>query len=91
MTDDEATETGADAHPAPVVVGAYTDTGEAEVAQAKLRAYGIESLIVDQVEGGLLPVVEEGSIGLEVRPADADDALAILSGTGEALEAEDGT
>ncbi len=65
-------------HAEPVVVGTYTDTGEAEVAQAKLRAYGIESLIVDSIEGGLL-LTEDGGIGLEVRPADAEDARAILA------------
>jgi hypothetical protein len=67
-----------DVHAEPVIVASYTDTGEAEVAQAKLRAYGIEAVIVDSIEGGAL-VTEEGGIGVEVRAADADDARAILA------------
>ena len=39
-------------HAEPVVVAGFGDIGEAEVAQAKLRAYGIESVLVDHVEGG---------------------------------------
>ena len=71
-----------DEHAEPVVVGGYSDTGEAEVAQAKLRAFGIESVIVDRVEGGTIMVVDEGGVGLEVRAADAEDARAILADSG---------
>ena len=68
----------AEGHPEPVPVAAFTDSGEAEVAQAKLAAYGIGSFVVDHIEGGLIPV-EDGSIALVVRPEDADDAKAVLA------------
>jgi hypothetical protein len=71
-------------HPEPVVVATYVDLGEAEVAQAKLRAFGIESVILDQAEGGVIPTRElPVGIAVEVRAADADDAFRILSETSE--------
>ena len=42
-------------HREPVVVATYVDLGEAEIAQAKLRAFGIEAEILDQAEGGVIP------------------------------------
>ena len=74
MTDAEAAE-----HPDPVLVATYVDLGEAEVAQAKLRAYGIEAFIVDRAEGGVLPAIElEPGVGIEVKAGDAADAAQIL-------------
>jgi hypothetical protein len=77
-------------HREPVIVANFGDAGEAEIAQAKLRAFGIESVLVDQAEGGAIRAVEvPGGVGVEVRAADADDALAILSdeaGGDEVLE-----
>lgn len=70
--------TDAAQHPEPVVIAAFATVGEAEVAQAMLRAEGIESSFDDQVEGGALPVEGEGSVLLEVRAADAHDARLIL-------------
>ena len=52
---DESSET----HPEPVVVAAYPDRGEAEVTVAHLLANGIEAFIVDQVEGGTVPIDDE--------------------------------
>jgi hypothetical protein len=66
-------------HAEPVAVAAFEDVGEAEVVQAKLRAYGIEAFLDDQVEGGVLPTEGEGSILVLVRAADAEDAKRILS------------
>lgn len=65
-------------HAEPVIVAAYSDLGEAEVAQAKLRAFGIESVLADRVEGGVLLAGDDANIGIEVRAADAADAAAIL-------------
>ena len=65
-------------HSAPVAVGSYGTQGEAEVAQAKLRAYGIESAMDDQIEGGVIAVDGEPGVVLEVRAVDAEDALRIL-------------
>jgi len=67
-----------DAHPEPVTVGAFRSVGEAEIVQAKLRAFSIESVIVDNEEGGTVPVEGE-TIQLEVRAADADAARQILA------------
>jgi len=71
-------------HREPVVVATYLDLGEAEIAQAKLRAFGIEAEILDQAEGGVIPTIElPVGIGVSVRAVDADDAFRILSDTTE--------
>jgi hypothetical protein len=75
MTDEQ------DAHPEPVRVAAFGSVGEAEVAQAKLRAFEIESVIVDNDGGGVIPVDGDGGIELEVRAVDGDAAIEILSDT----------
>ena len=73
MTADDVNE-----HSEPTAVAAYTTEGEAEVAQAKLRAYGVEAFLDDQIEGGTIPVEGEGRIVVAVRGVDAADARAIL-------------
>jgi hypothetical protein len=78
---------GGDEHSEPVAVASFATEGEAEVAQAKLRAFGIESALDDPVEGGTLVVEGEGGVTVAVRAADADDARRVLSddtGSGEA-------
>ena len=70
-----------EAHPEPVVVGTFSSVGEAEIAQAKLRAYDIESALVDNDGGGTLPVDSDDGIEIEVRAADADAAREILADT----------
>jgi len=79
-------DAGAD-HREPVIVATFPDAGEAEIAQAKLRAFGIEAIVTDQAE--MIPTLEaSGGVGVEVRAADADDALAILSEDGGEPEPE---
>ena len=69
-------------HREPVIVATFVDIGEAEIAMAKLRAFGIESAVLNQAEGGTIPTVELPlGIAVEVKSADADDAFRILSGT----------
>lgn len=65
-------------HPDPVAVASYATLGEAEVAQAALRASGIESGLDDQIEGGAIPVEGEATVIVTVHPDDADDARQIL-------------
>src|SRR5258706_5469684 len=77
--DQTAPMSDGDEHAEPVAVASFETTGEAEVAQAKLRAFGIESAIDDQIEGGTLPVEGEPGVIVTVRPADADDARRILT------------
>lgn len=60
------------------MVAAFADLGEADIAQAKLRAYGIEAVLVDHAEGGALAAGDGARVGIEVRAADAADAVAIL-------------
>jgi hypothetical protein len=66
-------------HAEPVTVGSFATQGEAEVAQAKLSGYGIESVVVDVLEGGAIPIEGEGGVALQVRAGDARDAAAILA------------
>ena len=68
-------------HPEPVIVGTFASVGEAEIAQARLRAYGIESALVDNDGGGTIPVDSDDGIDLEVRAADAQAAADVLNDT----------
>lgn len=70
-----------EAHPEPVIIATYQSVGEAEVAQAKLRAFGVESAIVDDDGGGVIPVDMDDGIQLEVRAVDAEAAAEILAET----------
>ncbi|HEU4840209.1 MAG TPA: hypothetical protein VFT09_02175 [Ilumatobacteraceae bacterium] len=74
MSTDDAAE-----HPEPTAVASYATEGEAEVAQAKLRAYGIEAALDDQIEGGTVPLEGEAGVVVAVRAQDATDATAILA------------
>jgi hypothetical protein len=76
MSDDQPSD---ESHTEPVAVAGFADVGEAEVVQAKLRAFGIEAFLDDQAEGGVLPTEGEGSIYVLVRAADAADARQVLS------------
>ena len=66
-------------HAEPVTVGSFATVGEAEVAQAKLAGYGIESFVVDPVEGGAITIEGEDGLALQVRAQDARDATTILA------------
>jgi hypothetical protein len=68
-------------------VASYATEGEAEVAQAKLRAYGVDSALDDQVEGGSVPIEGEEGVFVEVRSEDADDAREILD-TSDQVDSE---
>ena len=69
-----------DQHSEPVAVASFATEGEAEVAQAKLRAFGIEAAIDDQIEGGTIVVEGEPGVIVQVRSSDAEDARQILDG-----------
>jgi len=64
-------------------VGSYATEGEAEVAQAKLRAFGIEAFLDDQIEGGTVVVDGEPGVRVQVRAHDASEALRILIPDGD--------
>ncbi len=83
-------EPNADEHAEPVPVGAFSDLGEAEVVQAKLRSGGIESVVDDQVEGGVLPVEGEGSVVVFVRAVDAEAARELLAAGDTDLDVGEG-
>jgi hypothetical protein len=76
MSDDSSNQ-----HPEPVVVATYPDRGEAEVTRAHLVASGIEAFIVDEVEGGMLPVYGEAGVTVLVQAQDADRARQVLGST----------
>ena len=65
-------------HPEPVVVAVYPDLGEAEVVRAHLDANGIEAFIVDEVEGGTVPIDGEAGVTVMVRAQDAAAAREVL-------------
>ncbi len=71
----------ADQHPEPIVVATYPDRGAAEVTLAHLRDNGIEGAIVDEVEGGTIPVDGEMGVQVLVPAADADLARRVLDGS----------
>ena len=56
------TDESPDQHVESVVATSHPDRGEAEVTEAHLAANDIEAIIVDEVEGGMLPVEEESSV-----------------------------
>ena len=56
-----------DEHSDPVAVASYATAGEAEVAKAKLGAYGIDAALDDQIEGGTVVVDGESRVNVEVR------------------------
>jgi hypothetical protein len=68
-----------DEHPDPIAVASYATSGQAEVAKAKLSAYGIEAALDDQIEGGAIVVDGEPGVIVEVKAVDAEDARRILS------------
>jgi Putative prokaryotic signal transducing protein len=74
MTDDAS-----DQHPEPVVVATHPDRGAAEVTKAHLAANGIEAFIIDEVEGGMLPVDGEAGVTVLVPAHDADRARQVLA------------
>jgi Putative prokaryotic signal transducing protein len=74
MTDDSS-----DQHPEPVIVATYLDRGEAEVTKAHLAANGIEAFIVDEIEGGMLPVEGESGVTVLVQANDAELARQVLT------------
>ena len=73
MTDDAT-----DPHPEPVVVATYLDLGEAEVTKAHLSSEGIEAFIIDDVQGGTLPVDGEAGVAVLVQAHDAERARQIV-------------
>jgi hypothetical protein len=71
-----------DAHTEPVAVASYATEREAEVAQAKLRAFGIDAVIEDQIEGGTVLIEGESGVIVRVPGRDGDDARRILDDDG---------
>jgi hypothetical protein len=73
MTADDVNE-----HREPTAIASYATTGEAEVAQAMLWGFGIDAVIDDQIQGGVIPIEGEDGVILAVRSEDAADARKIL-------------
>ena len=73
------TDVDPDDHSEPIAVASFATAGEAEVAKAKLGAYGIEAALDDQIEGGTVVVDGEPGVIVEVKAADAEDARRLLN------------
>jgi len=81
MTED-MTEESPDSHAEPVAVAVHPERGEAEVTVAHLAANGIEAFIVDQVEGGIIPMEGEWGVAVVVKAVDAELAREVLAADG---------
>jgi len=66
-------------HSEPVVVGTYATNGEAEVTRAHLADNGIDSAIVDEAEGGTVPVDGEYGVRVLVVAEQAEAARRVLA------------
>ena len=66
-------------HPAPAIIATFPDRGEAEVVAAKLISAGLEAVVVDEVEGGSLPVDTEPGVVVAVPATDEAAARAVLA------------
>lgn len=69
-----------DEHAEPVVVATHGDRGEAEVTKAHLADNGISAEIIDEIEGGTIPVDGEPGVRVVVPGRDAEMARRILAG-----------
>ncbi len=65
---------------APQIVARHPDRGGAEVTRARLEAFGLSAEIIDEVEGGTVPVSGEPGVAVAVSARDADMARAVLDG-----------
>lgn len=66
----------------PVVVALHADRGEAEVSLAHLASAGIEGQIIDEVEGGTVPVSGAHGVAVAVPARHADRARTVLGDMG---------
>ncbi|MAT05305.1 MAG: hypothetical protein CL424_09715 [Acidimicrobiaceae bacterium] len=67
-------------HPAPAIIATFPDRGEAEVVAAKLIGAGLDAVVVDEVEGGAIPVDTEPGVVVAV-PAPEEAAARAVLGT----------
>ena len=68
-----------DQHPEPAIVGSFAHRGEAEVVAAKLLGAGLDAVIVDDAEGGTIPVDGDGGVVVAVPATEAERARAVLA------------
>ncbi len=79
LTENDATAESPDEHGEPVAVAVHPERGEAEVTVAHLGANGIDAFIVDQVEGGAVPIEGEWGVAVVVKAVDAELARQVLT------------
>jgi hypothetical protein len=75
MTDNEP----AGDHRPPVVVARHADRGEAEVTCAHLRSAGVDAHVIDEVQGGTVPIDGEPGVAVAVSAADEVVARTVLA------------
>ena len=66
-------------HPAPAIIATFPDRGEAEVVAAKLIGAGLDAVVVDEVEGGSVPVDTEPGVVVAVPGPQGAAARALLA------------
>ena len=66
-------------HPEPAIVGSFAHRGEAEVVAAKLLGAGLDAVIVDDAEGGTLPVDGDAGVVVAVPATEAEAARSVLA------------
>lgn len=65
-------------HRPPIVVARHPERGEAEVTRARLVAAGLDAQVIDDVEGGTMPVDGEPGVAVAVPADQAAAARALL-------------
>jgi hypothetical protein len=68
-----------ESHPEPAIVATFSHRGEAEVVAAKLLGAGLGAVIVDQAEGGMVPVEGDAGVIVAVPAPEEEQARAVLS------------
>jgi hypothetical protein len=75
-------ESGPADHRPPVVVARHPERGEAEVTRARLAGAGLDAHLIDDVEGGAVPVDGEPGVAVAVPADQAAAARALLADAG---------
>jgi hypothetical protein len=68
-----------ESHSEPAVVASFSHRGEAEVVAAKLLGAGLDAVIVDDTEGGAIPIDGDAGVVVAVPAQEAEAARAVLA------------
>jgi hypothetical protein len=68
-----------ESHAEPAIVASFSHRGEAEVVAAKLLGSGLDAVIVDDTEGGAIPIDGDAGVIVAVPAHEAEAARAVLA------------